>query len=203
MKTCGKCGETKDDGLFRKDRMQCKACIAASHRKWNAANPEKAREIAHKSRTKHIEKAHKRDHEYYVKNKDVVLEKGKKRGKEWYAKNTEKSRIKTKKWATKNREKSLELSVKNTLSKRVGIPIKQIPTEIIQEKLKQVDMHRALKTLDAEKLASIDDQAARDIALAVTEGKTPDKIAVKKLKTSVLTASRTIVKKLLDNPVTP
>lgn len=86
-KTCSGCGKTGPVDEFRKNRNQCKVCVAKwqvgyiernrekllkRHREYNAANKEainkKAREVHHNNRTLN----NKRSKEYRAKHKDRI-----------------------------------------------------------------------------------------------------------------------------------
>ena len=70
VKTCAKCGETKQAGQFRTRRATCKPCQAEYDRQYYAENRDKAREY----RTENRDKIAERQRQYRAENRDKIAE---------------------------------------------------------------------------------------------------------------------------------
>ena len=70
VKTCAKCGETKQAGQFRTRRATCKPCQAEYDRQYYAENRDKAREY----RTENRDKIAERQRQYRAENLDKRAE---------------------------------------------------------------------------------------------------------------------------------
>ncbi len=115
MKTrkCTKCGEEKPETTesFYRDKNRrgglhtiCKECICKASRRWQAENPEKARERQRRWRAENPEKVREASRRWYVENSENVREASRR----WRAENPEKVREKVKRWRAKNPEKARE-----------------------------------------------------------------------------------------------
>ena len=70
VKTCAKCGETKQAGQFRTRRATCKPCQAEYDRQYYAENRDKAREY----RTENRDKIAERWRQHRAENRDKIAE---------------------------------------------------------------------------------------------------------------------------------
>lgn len=80
-KRCAQCGETKPLDDFTRDRSRpddrdprCRPCNAERVRRWKAANPERARKIASRSRQVNAESARKARRRWKAANPEKVRE---------------------------------------------------------------------------------------------------------------------------------
>lgn len=112
-KVCAKCGVEKPVGEFHKHkcgkdgvRGQCKTCVLKSNRLYNAANPEKIREVNAAWRKANPEKGRQYKKNYRMAN----LEKERARGKAYLAVNLEKEQARKKAWVENNLEKRREIA---------------------------------------------------------------------------------------------
>lgn len=106
QKTCRQCKESKPLDAFSKKRAAkdglmgiCKICDAEKSRKWQAENPQKAKEKRDLHRAKNREKYLKLDRERYWNNIEDAL----KKRKEYYLKKSEEIKARASKYAKNNR----------------------------------------------------------------------------------------------------
>ncbi len=152
---CTKCGEEKPatvEFFYKQKRgllglhSRCKICENKRCIKWFIDNPAKARE-------------YKRNE--YHRNKDIIN----KRNKSWSSNNRDKINICKTKWRnehpekyenekkanrlnqTINRENLKDTYIKDKLQQQFGIPISEIPQELIEAKRRQLKYSRHLRTL--------------------------------------------------------
>ena len=145
MKTCTKCGETKELGEFGKKgvglRSHCKCCVAINYRKWVENNKE------------HLKQYHK---EWYENNKERVAQKWKK----GYERIADRKRSVSKEWYTNNKERKARYDKKfhennpgrhsaESFFNRAGLSVKDVPKELFEAKRLQILIQRQLKELEA------------------------------------------------------
>lgn len=160
MKTCRKCGETKEFELFHKSKQNkdglhsyCKECSRKNTAKWKEKNRKRSREIAKKSyhknresilvkgkiyRQNNKEKIREQVRRSYEKNLERNKERDRIRARERYRKNRDQMRAKSKKYYKKyykNRtpeqiEKQRKYSREYIKNKRDNDPIFRTETNI-------------------------------------------------------------------------
>ncbi|HMV36885.1 MAG TPA: hypothetical protein PKD60_13385, partial [Turneriella sp.] len=95
VKTCAKCGETKQAGQFRTRRATCKPCQAEYDRQYYAENRDKAREY----RTENRDKIAERHRQYRAENRDKIAE----RHRQYRAENRDKIAERHRQYRAENR----------------------------------------------------------------------------------------------------
>ena len=100
VKTCAKCGETKQAGQFRTRRATCKPCQAEYDRQYYAENRDKAREY----RTENRDKIAERHRQYRAENRDKNAE----YQRQYYAENRDKIVEHQRQYRAENRDKIAE-----------------------------------------------------------------------------------------------
>lgn len=90
MKTCTRCGESKELGLFevaKRNRngrgSRCKACVSALTSKWIKENPDKRREQSARDRDSHREQRRAAANERYRHLMDTDPERVRRQRREW------------------------------------------------------------------------------------------------------------------------
>jgi phage gp36-like protein len=138
MKTCSKCGETKVLDAFYRSKTgvsgrhsYCKACgIAYAKERWPTV---------------------------YAKNKDQMLA----RAAEWQRANPDRYKKRLGEWVAKNREHVREAKKQSTkkgvdelidgyVAGCIGLPLSQIPRNVLEMKREQLSLQRLTKQLKQE-----------------------------------------------------
>lgn len=117
MKTCTKCGQSKDlDDFYNskksKDgkRTECKKCESESNKKWHLDNPDKHRERSKKWNQQNPEKVKKSSKSRYQKEK---------------INNPDRIKIRQDRWRNGNPEKARESSYKHRLKKEYNLSLEE------------------------------------------------------------------------------
>lgn len=124
MKTCTKCGETKDESEFGKRRNECKKCFALRMREYRIENFEKLNEKRKTYRVENSEKIKERAIKYRVENSEIIKEKEK-----------------------NNRYKLNDTYIKRKIITKFNIPYSEISPELIKLKRIELENKRLIKTL--------------------------------------------------------
>lgn len=121
VKTCTKCGETKSNGEFGKNkggkhgtRSACKECTREYHKKLRVERPDATRGASKKYKKANKEKVAEASRVYYLSVKDKAKEDRARR----YRENKEFELERNKRWAAANPEKVLELGKKYDAKRR-------------------------------------------------------------------------------------
>lgn len=159
MKICSKCHETKTDSHYKRRFYKktnksytskiCTACVYAKSAEWHAKNKnlseykENAKENVRKWRDTHRDKYLEYCKKYNATNKSkrVIYSLN------YYNKNIEMLRPYRLTIAKKNREKLSKSYLRVKIKKSTGIPLADIPTELIELKGKQIQIWRLQKQL--------------------------------------------------------
>ena len=145
MKTCTKCGETKELSEFYADkskkdekRARCKKCDSPCQRNRRIENLEKFRAREAKMRAENPEKFRVRQSK-------------------WRAENPEKQKARDAKWRAENPEKVLSTAAKSRqnltpsyIANVMHISVNACPPELLELKRHQLEMHRLTKQLTKE-----------------------------------------------------
>lgn len=141
VKTCTKCGETKDNGEFGRNkggkfgtRGICKECTREYHRRLRIEHPEKTRGASKKYKAANKEKVAEAGRAYYQANKVKAKESRAKR----YQDNKEHELERNRRWSKANYEKVLEIG-KRYDAKRRSTPKGRLDNAI------SAGIHRGLK----------------------------------------------------------
>ena len=141
---CKKCGV-----VFATQR--CPTCMRAKNRNRYEENPEKVKAASRKWHKENPEKVKAADRKWHKEN----LEKVKAAVRKWHKENPEKVKAAARKWQEENPEKAKEADRKRRetlsdgyVSKRIGVPTKELSPEIIELKREQLSMFRLNKELN-------------------------------------------------------
>ncbi len=131
----------------------CTSCNLESHMRFATKNPDKIKAIKATHYAANKDKIKAKDAAYYAANKDKIKErvvayraanpdKIKAKDAAYYAKNSDKIKAR---WAEKIRELK-----DNYVALRIGLPVKQIPVELLELKRQQLEIHRLNAELNRE-----------------------------------------------------
>lgn len=102
MKTCSKCGDTKDDSQFSIGRNECKTCTRIRQRKWELEHREDEKIRLRLWNKNNKDREDKRKKQWAIDNPDKVS----KSRKAWREANRDKQRELTRIWTINNLERS-------------------------------------------------------------------------------------------------
>lgn len=156
-KACTKCGVVKPFGDFYKNKSTkdglnywCKVCLLSAVANQYKKNPERAKENAAKWQKENPEKVKVSQAKYREKYPEKILEKTKK----WQAANPEKVRLIGAKSYAKNLYKHRQKYAKYVenlaacyVASIIGIPVSQVPPEILELKREAIAMKRISKQI--------------------------------------------------------
>ena len=145
VKTCAKCGETKQAGQFRTRRATCKPCQAEYDRQYYAENRDKAREY----RTENRDKIAERQRQYRAENRDKIAE----RHRQYRAENRDKIAERQHQYRAENRDKIAEYHrqysaaltdalVASRITDGTNLTRADIPPELLEAKRLQLKLKR-------------------------------------------------------------
>lgn len=161
-KTCSKCGEIKESGLFPKARLRCRDCLNERLRQYRARNPEQVKESRKKSNTKNFISNAACEKRWRSRNSEKVSALQRK----WRSENKEKRRKALEKWKSENQERfkrlqsnwakksASELSdkyVADLIVKSTKMPLVLISQELIEVKRNHLQLVRKIKELTNER----------------------------------------------------
>jgi hypothetical protein len=148
---CIKCGETKEEMLFPKNKNKCKQCCCLYSKSWRESNLKKGKDQSEVLREKENKKAWREANrekvEAYKKAWcEANREKLEAYKKAWYKANREKHIAICQAWRKDNKEKILHYRANRFFKRSYDISSSEIPTELLELKSKQIELLRLIKT---------------------------------------------------------
>ena len=145
MKTCKKGHD------YEEAQKRCPVCLRAGRAAWAAANPDKVKAKNAAWRAANAEKERSRKAAWRAANP----EREKDRNAAYRAANPQKERDRAVVWSAANRDKRCAYAAKAVANLRddyvarvIGLPVREVPPELINLKREQIRLHRLARELE-------------------------------------------------------